>query len=83
MGRKRTGRGVEGPSPLDEVCTIADVCKRWFYSRSSVLYAIDRGYIDARRIGRDWVVSIPSVEAHWGRPNRRTRSTAARKPALC
>jgi len=83
MARKRARRGVEAPDPTELVCSIGYVCKRWNYARSSVLYAIDRGHIRAAKIGRDWIVSIPSLLSHWGDPDSRTRPTADKKTPLC
>jgi hypothetical protein len=37
------------------------------------MYAIDRGYVTAVRIGRDWLITVPSLKAHYGAPVRPIR----------
>lgn len=68
MRRNRPPRPQIGAELLEQVVTVPEACKLWNYSRFGVLYAIDRGYVTARRIGRDWIITVESLRAHWGEP---------------
>lgn len=68
MRRNRSPRPEIGAELLSQVVTVREACQMWNYSRSSVLYAINRGYVTARRIGRDWIIVADSLRAHWGAP---------------
>lgn len=57
-----------GVEHLNMVCTITEACRTWNRGRSTIHYAIDRGYVTARRIGHDWLITVPSLIAHYGRP---------------
>lgn len=60
--------------PLANVATVGTVALLWHRSYTGVLYAIDADNIAARKCGKTWLVSVPSVVAYWGLPNHPTAS---------
>lgn len=66
----RAPRPEIGLEHLYQVCTLTEACRAWKKGRTTLLWAIDTGGLTARRIGRDWLISVPSLERRWGRPIR-------------
>lgn len=72
-------RRIKSPKPeiglnhINNVVTLSEAAHAWCRGRSTLRYAIDRGYVTARRIGRDWLIAIPSLNAHYGAPTREIR----------
>lgn len=58
---------------LDDVCSLSQACHAWGKSRTAIMNAINRGDIVAERIGRDWILSIPSVRARYGNAVRKIK----------
>lgn len=54
-------------SVFDEIVTVAVACKRWNVGRSTLLYSIDTGRVTGRKIGRDWLVTVASMEKRYGK----------------
>lgn len=69
-------RRIKPPKPeiglnhINNVVTLSEAARAWCRGRSTLRYAIDRGYVTARRIGHDWLITVPSLIAHYGRPPR-------------
>ncbi len=55
-------------APLELVATVTTVAELWRRSYTGVIYAIDAENIAARKCGKTWLVSLPSVVAYWGLP---------------
>ena len=53
---------------LDEVTTMAQVCRDYRKKAPSVRYAIDAGNIAAKQVGGGWIISVASVKRWWGDP---------------
>ena len=51
---------------FEQITTVQDAAQRWGYHESTIRYAINTGNIAAVKIGRDWIVSIPSMRAYYG-----------------
>lgn len=55
---------------LKNVTTLADACRRWGRSKSTITYAIDTGNVAALRVGRSVLISTRSLVAWFGSPKR-------------
>lgn len=64
MARKQREIGIEH---LRQVCTLSEAARAWCKGRTPLKNAINRGLITAERIGRDWLIAIPSLEARYGK----------------
>lgn len=58
-------------APLLAVVTMAEAARMWSRDPKTVRYAIDAGNIAAVRLGRIWLVSVPSASRAWGPPVNR------------
>lgn len=58
--------------PLANVATVGTVARLWQRSYTGVLYAIDADNLAARKCGKTWLISVPSVVAYWGLPTHPT-----------
>lgn len=59
---------TEGEWMLYWVVTIPEACALWDKPRNTLLYAIDAGNITARKSGKCWLISVPSLVKRWGWP---------------
>ena len=70
MRRRKAPKPQIGLEHLNQVCTVAQAAHSWCRAPETIKYAIDRGYVTAARIGRDWLIAIPSLKFHYGKPTR-------------
>ena len=54
--------------PLESVATPGTVALVWCRSYTGVLHAINLNHFAARKCGKTWLISLPSVVAYWGDP---------------
>jgi len=54
--------------PLAYVTTVSEAAHVWGYHRTTIQRAIDFGYVAAIKSGRTWLISVPSLVAHFGHP---------------
>lgn len=54
---------------LLQVLTIPEVAELWGKHPNTIRMAINKGYLQARR-SRVWMISTPSIIAHWGKPTQ-------------
>jgi hypothetical protein len=79
LGRCGMTQVIKQPKPeiglehLESIVTVTEACILWQRGRTSIKFAIDRGYLTARRVGRDWLISVPSLIAHYGETTRKIR----------
>jgi hypothetical protein len=73
MPQIKPPRPVVGQEHLNQVCTLTEASFAWCRGRSTLQYAINRGYLTAARIGRDWLITVPSLCAYYGAPVRPIR----------
>lgn len=57
-----------GSEHLKNVVTLGEARRAWGKSRSALIYAIDRGHLTARKAGRDWLITVPSLIIRYGNP---------------
>lgn len=62
---KRPIRVTDYPE-LSQVVTLAEAARLAYRDPKSLRYAIDTGHIAAVQCGRIWLVSVPSLDAHFG-----------------
>lgn len=48
---------------LSATMTLAEAMRAYHVGRSTLRYAIDSGRVAARRAGRDWLISVRSLNA--------------------
>jgi hypothetical protein len=68
MPRIKPPRPQIDAETLNQVCTLSEASKAWLRGRSTILYSIDRGYLTAAKIGRDWLITVGSLKALYGTP---------------
>ena len=71
MRRIKPPKPQIGAEHLEQICTVTQAAFAWCRAPETIKYAIDRGYITAARIGRDWLIAIPSLKSHYGKPTRK------------
>lgn len=62
-----------GLNHLNQVCSLSEAMRAWKKGRSTLIYAIDTGHVTARRIGRDWIITVPSLISWYGLPHNPIR----------
>jgi hypothetical protein len=66
------GNGVEVRTPFDGLMSFSDASELWGLSESTLRKAISYGKIipgvDARKYGKQWVITRESMEREYGRP---------------
>jgi hypothetical protein len=53
---------------LDHVATVTEIADLYCYDPASIQYHIDRGHFIARKTGKVWLISLPSVVKKLGPP---------------
>ena len=55
-------------APLEFVTTITEASRRWYLGKSTIRNAIRMQHIAALKSGSTWLISVPSLVAHYGDP---------------
>ena len=53
-------------NPLDEVATLAEVCRVWEKHRTSVIWQYWNGYLKMKKSGGTWLVELESMRSIYG-----------------
>jgi len=71
MRRTKPPRPQIGLEHLNQVVTLTEAAYAWCRGRTPLRHAINRGYLTAALIGRDWLITVPSLKALYGEPIRK------------
>lgn len=77
MSHYRKHPNQTGHEYLAQVVTFSEACEFWCLHRSTLRYAIDAALVCARKSGRVWLISTPSLTAQYGNPQKEFRPLQA------
>lgn len=70
MPRIKPPKPQIGAIHLNQVVSVQEAAYAWCRAPETIKYSIDRGYLTAQRIGYTWIIAVPSLVAHYGKPAR-------------
>ena len=56
---------------VNRVASLREVARAWHLWPKTIMLAINQNRVIARKLGKEWILSIASVRSEWGDPIER------------